>query len=395
VRPRREKSLVVWLIDPIDYSGLAYYDAGLAASLAAAGADVTVLGSDRPLLTDPAAGWHRRSMFRGASGTASRVRKGWNYLFGLMRLLGLARRSRPDIVHWQYLELPILDLVAMLALRWLGLRQVYTAHELEPWVQRGYHRILFHRLYRTVDLVVVHGSRAAGALTTRWRIPPARVLVTGHGDYRRFAAPDLPQAVARERLGLPERVPIALFFGSARPSKGLPVLLQAWPRVVRDLPAARLVVAARPYKGVDLAGMAAAIRSTSLGESVDFRIGEVDPVAANDFYRGTDVVALPYDDITTSGVLRYAYSSARPVVATAVGEHLDLVTPDIGWLVAPRDAPALAATLIAALGDREVAAEMGRRAEGFSRANFDWDAIGRATLEGYRSVMKLVGGEGG
>jgi len=56
--PHHATPLKVWIVDPINYSGMAYYDAGLAGGLARAGADVTVAGSDRPLVRPShSAGW--------------------------------------------------------------------------------------------------------------------------------------------------------------------------------------------------------------------------------------------------------------------------------------------------------------------------------------------------
>ena len=318
---------VVWIVDPIDYSGMAYYDAGLADALTSLGVRVLVLGSDRRLIGGHGERWRTVPIFRGTSGSGRRLSRGWRYLVSLARLVVEARRLRPGVMHWQYTELPVIDLLVMHVLRWSGIRQAYTAHELLPWDVRPYHRMVFRLLYRTVDVVFVHGDVEAHDLTSTWGLQAGRVTITGHGDYGSFASPELPQREARRRLGLAPEVPIALFFGSLRPSKGLAVLLEAWASVVSAEPSARLVVAGRPYKHVDTRSLVEATRRLGVEASVDFRFGEIPPIQANDFYRAADVVTLPYLQITTSGVMRYAYSSGRAIVATAVGEHTTSVVP--------------------------------------------------------------------
>ena len=56
---------------------------------------------------------------------------------------------------------------------------------------------------------------------------------------------DSPAGCAIGLLGLPDDRPIALFFGTIRPSKGLEVLLEAWALVGRKLPEALDLVGVR------------------------------------------------------------------------------------------------------------------------------------------------------
>jgi glycosyltransferase involved in cell wall biosynthesis len=208
------------------------------------------------------------------------------------------------------------------------------------------------------------------------------------GNYDLFTTPDRPQPLARKQLGLPADVPIALFFGSIRASKGLEILLAAWARVVEQLPNALLAVVGKPYKRLDTSQYLSAIQELGIQKRVVVRFEQVDPDTTNNYYRAADVVVLPYHDIVTSGVLRYAYSSARPVVASAVGEHPDWVqSGETGYLVPPRDPQALATALISVLRDRAAAEEMGRRALAYGRANFDWYASAARTAATYTRVV--------
>jgi glycosyltransferase involved in cell wall biosynthesis len=377
----------VWIVDPISYSGLAYSDSGLILALRQLGIDAILVGSDSWML-DPAI-VPRVALFRGTHGTQSRLRRGSRYLRSLLSLVMRSRRLRPDIVHWQFTELPIADLVAMFAIRALGIPQAYTAHELLPWNARWHHRWLFNKLYRLVDAVVVHNEQQRAEIIRRFHLDPSKVHVAALGDYSLFATPRLPQADARARLGLLEHAPIALFFGSIRPSKGLEVLLEAWALVTRAAPEAILLITGKPYKGLDPRGTIAEIKRLGIGTSVRTRFEQVDAGDANDYYRAADVVVLPYHEIGTSGVLRYAYNSARPVIATSIGEHDSQVVPkQVGRLVPAGNPPALADALIESFTDRQSLKAMGDAALQHAGSQLNWIDSANAIVTVYKRLRR-------
>jgi glycosyltransferase involved in cell wall biosynthesis len=373
----------VWLVDPISYSGLAYTDVGQVRALQQLGARPVLVGSDSWMLEPDIV--PRLVIFRGTSGTASRLRRGAAYVVSLARLLRRIRRSRPDIVHWQFTELPVADLLAMVAIRALGIPQAYTAHELLPWTASRHHRRLFKLLYGLVDAVVVHNRDQKAAVIRGFGVDPTKVHVAPLGGYALFTAPDLPQAEARARLGVPDDVPVALFFGTIRPSKGLEVLLAAWALVAPTMPEALLLVTGKPYKGLDTGATTAQIHDLHIESSVRTRFEQVDPVDANAYYRAADVVVMPYHDIGTSGVLRYAYDSGRAVIATSVGEHGALIIEgETGHQVPPGDPETLASVLSTSLADRLRLAAMGESARDYAAANIGW-------LEPAREMLRMYG----
>jgi glycosyltransferase involved in cell wall biosynthesis len=293
------------------------------------------------------------------------------------------------VVHWQFTELPVADLLTMLAIRSLGIPQVYTAHELLPWSAARHHRWLFSRLYRVVDAIVVHNQDQRAEIIRRFGADPAKVHVAKLGDYAIFATPELAQSEARSQLGLPDNAPIALFFGTIRPSKGLEVLLEAWALVARRLPEAVLLVIGKPYKGLDTTQTIAQIERLGIRDSVRTRFEQVDPVDTNTYYRAADVVVLPYHEIGTSGVLRYAYNSARAVIATSVGEHsARVVEGQTGRLVPPRNPRLLADELAVGLADRPALQAMGASARTYAAANLGWLDPARELLRIYQELRR-------
>ncbi len=392
-----EPPLRVWLVDPISYSGMAYSDVGQMVALGELGARPLLVGSDSWMLEPDLV--PRMAVFRGAYGSRWRIVKGARYLVSLARLVVRIRRKRPDIVHWQFTEVPIADLVTMATVRLLGVPQVYTAHELLPWSASRFDHRLFAGVYRVVDRVVVHNTQQQAELARRFHIDPAKAPVAALGDYALFATPDMPQTAARSSLGLANDRPIALFFGSIRPSKGLEVLLEAWARVSRRSPEALLLVTGKPFKGLDTTAITGQIRDLGIERSVVTRFEQVGPADTNAYYRAADVVVLPYHDIGTSGVLRYAYNSGRPVIATAVGEHGSrVVAGQTGHLVPPGDPAVLSDVLVEALADRSRLETMGQNARRYAAKNFRWIDSAQDLLRTYEELHRLkpsrAGGDG-
>ena len=376
----------VWIVDPISYSGMAYTDVGQVVALQELGARPTLVGSDTWMLEPGIV--PRIAVFRGTSGSRSRFRKGAGYIVSLVRLLVRIARARPQVIHWQFTELPVADVLAMLAIRLLGIPQVYTAHELLPWSARPHHRWLFARLYGVVDAVIVHNEDQRAEIIRRFAVDSKKVHVAPLGDYALFANPQLPQSRARAQLEVSDDAPVALFFGTIRPSKGLEVLLEAWAIVATKMPEAVLLIVGKPYKGLDTAKAVALIEQLGIGGSVRTRFEQVNPDDTNTYYRAADVLVLPYHEIGSSGVLRYAYNSARPVVATSVGEHVGRVIPgQTGQLVPPGDPTALADALLIVLADRRELSSMGVAAEAYAIANFHWRDPAREMLRIYTDLV--------
>ncbi len=86
-----------------------------------------------------------------------------------------------------------------------------------------------------------------------------------------------------------------------------------------------------------------------------------------------------------------AMTHRLPVLATAVGGLPDKVLPgDTGWLVAPGDADALGATLVAAVTERDRWPEQGRAGRALVLARFDWPSIARVLLDLYTVLTRAA-----
>jgi glycosyltransferase involved in cell wall biosynthesis len=360
----------VVLVDPSLYT--APYDAALTRGLLAAGVQPMwmtrpVRRGDReeipPERTD--AFFYRRVDQADRLPKALRpIVKGCAHLAGNVKLLRKIRRAQPDVVHLQWVVVPIVD-IPMMALirRWCPL--VLTVHDTMPyngqkmsWLQELGHRLPAKLAHR----VIVH-TRSGRQTLLRHGVADQRICVIPHGPLR-LCVPVAPPAARDPRWTL-------VLFGEIKPYKGLDILIEAVAALAapvrRQL---RVVVAGKPR--MDVAPLAARIAALGLGEQFELRLGRLTEEEMAALFAEADGFVFPYRQIDASGVYYLVKSLGKWLIASNVGIFAeDMRAGAHGSLVAPGDVPALAQALQHAIAERP----RGR----VRRLESSWSDIGRAT----------------
>lgn len=201
-------------------------------------------------------------------------------------------------------------------------------------------------------------------------------------DTERFR-PDVEPVLARD-----EDRPTILFVGRADPRKGLPILIQAFERLRKSMPAARLIVVGVEKDEVasELAGVA-----PETSASIEFA-GYADPGDMAGYYTSCDVFCSPATGQESQGiVLLEAMAAGRPPVAFAIPGYRDVVQHGVdGWLIDPIGAEELASGLGTILGDRVALsrmAETGRK----TALGFSWPRVVERIEHHYARALDEMG----
>lgn len=308
--------------------------------------------------------------------------------------LRAARRHDADVVHFHWLHAfyygdnlaetaikSVAFAVELLLLRLLGLRLVWTAHNLVPhnaeW--RRFHVAYRRAFVERCDGVVAHCERAAERLDEEYDLSPAardRISVVPHGNYAGNYPNDVTRPEARTALDVPDEGPVFLFFGQLRPYKGVAELIRAFDRTAPD-DATLLVAGDAPVDSYRDTLERLAERSD--GARLDAGYVPIEDVAT--YFRAADGVVLPYRNILTSGSAMLALTFGRSPVVPDVGCNRELLGADAAVLYDPDDGVerGLEIALSADLDRKGAAAE--RRA-----AELPWDDVADRTAEVYRSM---------
>ncbi len=383
----------VWMLDPAAMTP--HYDLRLTAALGAQGVQVRLLTSrflyedHVPLAEQFADHFFFRPLESGAQTLRERP---WPrrllrlaiYPFDLARLWRAFQSDPPDLLHVQWTWFPLLDrgLIRRMAAR---VPVVLTVHDTLPRAASMTRLADMRPLYDLAAHFIVHAEENRQALLARSGVEPSRVSVVPHGPLmEELPAPS--RSAAREALRIDPGAKVILFFGVIKPYKGLLDLIEAVALLRPEFPDVHLLIVGRPEGSVE--PYTAAIAEKGLAGCTSFYPGFAPTEQVPLYFAAGDVVCLPYHEASQSGVLLTAYRFGRPVVVTGVGGLPESVEEDgNGYIVPPKDPPALAAALARIIADPEKAERFGRRSQELARTRFSWERAARLTQEVYARLL--------
>ncbi|MDX8458850.1 glycosyltransferase family 4 protein [Mesorhizobium humile] len=237
--------------------------------------------------------------------------------------------------------------------------------------------------------VTVFQNRDDQAFFERWQLigKSAARLIAGSGiDVEAFATVRRcgpSAATMREQLGL-HFAEVVMFVGRLTRQKGIPTLLEAVPRILKERPNARFIlVGPRMSEGpfavakADIDRYAPHVLALGPRTDIPALLGMADLFAFPTQYRE----GIPR-------VLLEAGLAGLPIVASRMPGCNDVVEDGWnGYLVAPRDVNGFASRIIDLLSDRARAKTMGDRSVGFVRERFALSGVVDQYCDLYRRIL--------
>jgi len=358
------------------------YDRALAAALARAGAEVELLTS-RFLYgpVPPPEGYqveelfYRRSAARGLNAQARRPFKAAEHVSDMLRF---RRHADADVVHYQWLTIPPLDVHLLPPLR----PRLMTAHYILPPQPSRRQVRSARRVFGSMDAVVAHSNHGAARLRDEVGLDPAKVHVIPHGafDYLTKLPEEKPLPPELEGAG----GKVVLCFGLLRPYKGIENLLEAFQRMGGATGEAELWIVGNPRMDV------APLRELAARASgrVRFVTRFVEDAEIPAIFRRADLLVLPYLDAEHSGVLYTGLAFGKPMVLSAVGGFPEVAAAGAARLVPPGDMNALASNMGELIEDGSARAELAAAASRAAAGPFSWDQAARRTIDLYRELIE-------
>jgi glycosyltransferase involved in cell wall biosynthesis len=206
-------------------------------------------------------------------------------------------------------------------------------HNVEDHESGPVRRFLALGAFFSADAFVVHAETDRRRLERR--VPGRPVAVLPHPTVS-SQPPDRERA--RRELGI--STPLVLFLGLVRRYKGVDLLLDAAPRIVRETNARIAVVGEVFPEARTLEGE---WKRSPVRESILWRDEYVAEEEMARWLAACDVVVLPYRYVSGSGIAARAIAARRPMAAASVGGLSETVRPAVtGELFAAGDPGALA-----------------------------------------------------
>ena len=288
-------------------------------------------------------------------------------------LLPYVRDSRPDLIlnYWLYPD----GYAAVRAGRALGVPVILGAigSDLRARNDRFTIKLVREAMLEADAVITVSEELRAQAILRG--VPAGKVTAILNGcDTTVFRPGDC--SLAREQVGCDAEAELVVYAGNFLETKGLVELMEAFLKLARTRPRARLAIVGQGPLGEALAGRAA---SGGMEDRVRIQ-GRQEAAGIAQWMRAADVFCLPSYSEGCPNVLVEALACGRPVVATNVGGIPELIDESNGILIPPRDSEALGAALDQALSRTWDSAEIART------STRSWETVAQETWEVCRRV---------
>ena len=269
-------------------------------------------------------------------------------------------------------------------LRDLKMPVVTTLHTIQedPNLQD---RHIMLQLAEFSDRLVVMSERSVEFLRNIYQVPEEKIVLIHHG------IPDVPfveSDVYKDKLGVSGKK-IILTFGLLSPGKGIEVVINALPEIVKAHPQVNYMVvgATHPHlkaeQGEDYRNSLHMLaKELGVSDHIVFHDRFVADEDLLEFIGAADIYVTPYQNEAQiiSGTLAYALGMGKAVISTPYWHAQELLADDRGRLVPFRDPVALAREVINLLDHPDECHAIQERAYQYGRKMI-WSDVGRRYLD--------------
>lgn len=317
------------------------------------------------------------------------------------KCLGLIRRGRYDLVH----AVEESAFMALLGKRLFGVPYVYDMDS--GLAEQMMERFPVLRAVRPVlegcERRVVQGSAGTlavcGALADKareyhplglvGRLEDVSLLEVSESEDGAASEPGLPAPRPAPRP-IPGKAPepLVVYVGNLERYQGVDLLLEGFARARAEVPGARLLVVGGPPEEAERYRRLS--RERGLGAGVEFA-GPRPVSALGGLLRRATVLVSPRTRGTNTPMKVYSYlDSGRPLLATRLPTHTQVLTDDVALLVEP-EPEAFGQGLARLLRDEVLRERLAVNARALARREFTAEAFERKLLGFYGEVAHRIG----
>ncbi len=339
-------------------------------------------GHELTLVTEPGSPMADLARREGVPSVALSMQK-WRYPLALVQMRGLIGRWRPDLIH---VNSSRDSWIASLAARSRSphVPVIRTRHISTPINRNLTTRWLYQEL---LDYVIVTGGELTRrGLVERDGLASAKVSAFPIGIDVSYFRPGMPTHDLREELGLPQSELLVGLISYLRSYKGHEFFIDAAARGAARRKGVTFLISGRGPEEERLRA-----RIAEQGVQARVRMLGYREDLLNLFHSLNLFVIPSVEGDTIPQVLMQALAVGLPVVSTTVGSIPDVVRDgETGFVVPPRDAPALADRIDELLSNERLRARMGEAGRSLVERCYSLDRM----LDELERIYHRVAGKG-
>ncbi len=223
--------------------------------------------------------------------------------------------------------------------------------------------------------VICVSDQSKANLINNWKVPEKKIAVFPNAvDVERFKPDPIARAKIREILGLVDQ-PVIIFVGNFYQWHDVETLLGAFARIVKDIPAARLILVG---DGATRHAMMEYADRLNLSQFVKFT-GLIAHEQVPGYLAAADIGIVPYPpmdtDLWLSPLKLYEYMACGlAIIASDVGQINEVINDGVnGLLVPPGDVEGMAETIKRLFTDMQLRTRLGAQARQDAVEKHSWD----------------------
>lgn len=376
----------LYLIDPQSYSNLELYDKNLLKNIDCK--EKILLGNNKfkdKVITD----FKFKTLYNYSD--KKHIFKFFSYLISQIKLLFILKNNQPDIIHIQWFRLPILDYFLLKTIKKLLPKSkiVFTAHNVLPHNTGNKYKKIYNKIYNLVDGIIVHTNRSKEEIIDGFNISSDKINVIPHGLLKLNYDENNTNEIKNEfyeNNNLDDKIVLG-FIGSIRKNKGIELLLDLWEENEflnsnEDI----ILLIAGSCKNDQLKNRIEEISNYN-NVITDIRFLPLDNFAA--YMKVTDVILLPYFNISQSGVLLSVLAEKKPVLVSDRGGLTDpFEIGKTGWIIEPTKSN-LKDCLKKIINNKNEIRKIKNDDELWTKVQqyYSWEDIGKKTTAFYESLL--------
>ncbi len=359
-------------VDPMSYHNLALYDHNLLSVMQSM--NIVYVGNQNYNLTDD----HQINKLYDYSKYKLTIRKVGSYIFSQRKLYKLIKRQHIKVIHLQWSRMAFFDYLLIKRMKQkLHIKFVYTSHDTFSHNFEKSKKIAYLKLMGIADTIIVHTKKSADILKTH---KYNQISIINHGllDIRKMYPPEPIEFNKGEKI-------IFSLLGYMEEYKGTDLLIKAWlksEKLMRN-EGIELVVIGRnkmDYQPVIPDNSNIIYKDTLLNDYAFTRWLEI-----------SDVVVLPYQAISQSGLLLTALSMNKHFIVNDIGEIASPIRKyQLGWIIKEETVKGLQSKLEIIVDDIMINGLKSIDSETLQKISNDysWEISGQKTMEIYKKLVE-------
>ena len=245
------------------------------------------------------------------------------------------------------------------------------------------------KLMKRSDALIAVSRYTVNELVELYGINEKKIHVIYNGvDVEKFKPRPNKEELRRE-FGLEEDKRIVLFVGRLYHRKGLEILLNSIPPVLKEFSKVKFVISGTGFKQKELS-LRKLAKELEIEEEVTF-LGYVPDEKLPRLYSASDIFVLPATYENFPFAILEAQSTGLPVISTKVGGIPEfLVDNKNGFIIDPGNSNQLTQKLLMLLQDPKLAKNMGNKGRKLIEEKLDWHLITSQVIDLYHNLLNSV-----